>query len=343
MLSPYLEYDSRETIEIFDEIGVGKRLVIIAESEKGPLYEPTPVLSKNFAVKEFGDGPLLERYEEARRLEPAIQVIFLRIENKDFKKALDSIFHYDFDLVYIDEFSVLHDDINIFINFCKEKEETGSLVHGFFDLELDFDQEKLQELLKSLSFQDILDTYEDGKYFSLVLDQLEDCKAGIVYAALVSTLDPGISPVNKRIPYDLKKTYKKHELIKLNDLGVVVFRESFHYDVVCSNSTCAVVNPDSAHKRIENFRIAQQMIQELSEEFRKHIGMPFNIGDGIVNKIKDIIDDKIDNFIDLNRIRGAQYSVLSNQVSGSIFVNMEIVPIFSLNYIRAYAQVRVYR
>ncbi len=345
MLSPNIEYDKRSPINIYREIVVGKRLVLMGTSSSGPLYEPRPIFNEKVAESEYGYGSLLSRYEDVSVFDESIEVFFLRIEEDQVQKGLTSLLNFNFDLLYIDSFNFgsSKEDIYFFIDFCKEKEAMGSLVHGFFDIEEDADISYINELLLYLSFEDISETYEDGKYLSLVYDHIDGHKAGALYAGLVTSLDPGISPVNKEVEVELRKEFEKHELISLHNNGIVAFRKNNKEKIVASNATCAVLTPNSNHKNIANFRIAQSILQELSEEFQDLIGEPYYGGYGVEEKVKDIIDEKIDEYTDRDIIREAQYSVTSDPPNGDIFITIELVPIFSLDYIRSYSQVRIYR
>lgn len=342
MLSPTIEYHSNPPIDIFEPLDVGQRLVVVGESSKGPLYNPTIVYNRNVAESLFGYGPLIDRYQNILQVNEGANVVFVRIEKDNLDDAYRVLESYDFDLIYIDNFQFGESiqRIEDFIEFAQRKEEMGNLIHGFFELPIQADLQKIKNIIKSFTFEDLVDTYEKGKYLSIVSDQIAGHHSGAVYAGHILALEPGVSPVNKPLDVHLQTKWKKEELIYLQQIGVVAFRESFHHGVVCANSTCAVQTPDSAHKNIANFRIAQYLIQELSHALQKRIGYVQNFMQ--MERVYEIVENILMEYEEEGKIRQSDYHIAFSQEEGNIYIDILLVPIFTTEVIRAYSQVRIY-
>ncbi|CDQ41816.1 hypothetical protein [Virgibacillus salexigens] len=342
MLSPTIEYNRLPLIDNYHGIDVGKRLIIAAESYEGPLYEPTLIYNLKLAESIFRSGPLIERYKDAMKVDDSIAVIFVRMRDNDYSTVYRCLQSYSFDLIYLDEFNYKdQSEIDAFIEFATDKELQGDLIHGFLDIDTAEDIQFLREVIQHLTFEDITDIHEMGKYISLVSDQALNHSSAVIYAALIVSIEPGVSPVNKTLNIKLEKVWNKEELILFQNIGVVTFRESIKNGIICSNATCAVSTSGSVHKHISNFRIVQYLIQELSNTFQYFIG---NIqSESQIRKIQEIIEAKIEEYITLGRLKNGEYAIMENGFEGRIYINLDVVPIFSVNRITAHSQIRVMR
>lgn len=343
MLSPTIEYKGNEYAEYYRTLSIGKRLVIVGEAQDGPYYEPTIIYNIRLAETIFKSGPLVDRFRDVVHVDDSIDIVFVRMKDKDFQSVYRCLESYSFDLVYIDDFNFgnSEEEIENFIEFAQDKENLGDLIHGFFNLSIYKDIFEIDKLIESYSFEDMIDTYEKGKYFSVVSDQISQHNSAAIYAAHVASIDPGVSPVNKRLDVALYKEWSKEELLYLHQSGIVAFRNSFQNGVICANSTCAVKTPGSPHRNIANFRIAQYLIQELSNALQDRIGLIQNTMQ--IERVHEIVENKLIDYRDLNRIRDGSYAVIPDDTAGRIYINILIVPIFSTESIRAYSQVRIFR
>lgn len=343
MLSPTVEFQSNSAFEIYRPLTIGRRLVVVGRATGGPMHEPIIIYNEQLAENIFGSGPLVDRYRDVKQVNEEADVVCIRIENREFDHVYRALEAYDFDLIYIDNFRFGSSETEIqqFIDFAQSKEQLGSLIHGFFDLSLYEDKEVISQLIASFTFEDMIDTYERGKYFSVVSNQVAGHQAGAIYAGHILALEPGVSPVNKTIDVKLQQEWSKEELIELQQMGVVAFRNTFKNGVVCANSTCAVQTPESAHKNIANFRIVQYLVQELSNALQDRIGRVQNTMQ--IEKVYEIVEGKLTEYEESDRIRQGDYSIIFNNQEGTILINILLVPIFTVESIRAYSQVRIYR
>src|SRR5690606_24156638 len=202
------------------------------------------------------------------------------------------------------------------------------------------DLSAIEDIVSGFTFEDLIDEHELGKYISLVFDQVEGHKGAAIYASLITTLEPGISPVNKPLDVVLNHEWMKEELKIADRIGIVAFRESFHHGVVCANATCAVQTPESSQKHIGNFRIAQYLIQELSNAFQERIGQVQN--NKQLEMIHSCVEEKLEEYMSLERMRAGEYAIVSNKIEGKIFIHLNVVPIVSTKYIPAHSQVRIF-
>jgi hypothetical protein len=346
MPSPHIEYQQHEHIYPQIHVSNGKRLIVVGEASSGPYYEPIYIHNLSIAQMYFGSGPLIDRYMDVTLFDSDIDVYLMRINQNAFQIAMEHLKTYEFDLIYFDnfQFGKSLEDVLAFIDFAHEKEQQGLLIHGFFDV-MSISQfselEPVFEMIRSFTFDTLFHTEEEGKYISIVMDQFQDRKAGAVYAGMIASLEPGVSPVNKKVDVILKQEFTKEEILKLREKGIVCFRNSIKNGVVCASSTCAVSTPRSVHKHIANFRIAQMIILDVTHALQQFVGRT-----GIhyhVTEIQDLLITIFNEHKNNNKIREYGFSILSAKLEGTLYVDIEIVPIFSIEKITGHAQVRVLR
>lgn len=318
----------------------------MAESSIGTDYVPTLVYNEKMARSIFGEGRLIDRFLDAIAQTDAIEVYLVKIQPHAFQTAWNAIAPFDFDLVYVDDFSFGEsvDDILSFIDLAQSKAEQGRLIHGFFDLEQCNTLQELEpifNLIESFTHENTTDVYEMGKYLSVIMDQFADRKAGVMYAAQLASSQPEISPVNKTFNATLAFEFEKDELRKIKESGIVVFKNSYHNGVVPVTATAAVSTPGSVHKNITNFRIVQYLVNEAYDNINQFIGQT-----GVrfhELEIASIIEDLLYTYINLGRIKDFDYSVQSDKLNGFIYLNMEVVPIFTVEKITTHTQVRIFK
>ena len=345
--SPSIEYLQYPHIYIPKNISIGKRLVILAEAEDGPLYEPLLIYHADMAADFFKGGDLVRLYQDVSVFNGNIPVYLMRIETNEYEIAFSVLEAFSFDLIYFNEmyFNKSKDLIDKFLLLCRTKEEQGCLIHGITTLYGSMSAHDL--LLLSKDIQDLTvdfgnEAEETGKYLSLVTNQMELYDSGAVYAGMLASLNPEVSPINKTIPsVKLTNEYSNDEIKLLRSIGIVCFRNTFKNGVTCTSSSCAVSTSGSVHKHISNFRIAQYLINQISLELRPFIGSsnPTLQAMDINNVIEAICVEQIS----LNRIRDYGYQLRANDFYGYIEVEVEVVPIFSVQSITTHSRVQVFK
>ncbi|MBU5262119.1 hypothetical protein [Bacillus atrophaeus] len=344
--SPSIEYLQHPPVYVERSVSIGKRLVIIAQSDEGPLYEPILVHSEDMALTFFGNGDLIQCYKDASTYKGGLQAYLMRVEADGYETAFSVLEAFAFDLLFISSIQYGKDKkvINTFLEFCKIKEEKGNLVHGITTLS-DKSYDDLSLIFKEiekLTFDNGDDLREDGKYLSIVSDQINAKNAGAVYAGILASVNPEVSPVNKTIPgITLKREYSKEQILKIRSVGLVAFKSTLKKGVTCTSSSCAVSTTGSVHKHISNFRIAQFLINHVSLELQSFIGMP-NPAHQALN-IEDIIDAICSEHVELNRLKDYAYDIEIDALYGTVRVKIEIVPIFSVHSMITHSHVRIYK
>ena len=347
--SPSIEYLQYPPIYVQREVAIGKRLVILAEADDGEFYDPVLVYSKDMAIDFFGGGALVQAYEDTSTFQKGLHVYLMRIEPFGYETAFSVLESFDFDLLFLSEvhFNDNREVIDQFLEFARVKEEKGNLIHGIATLSSSIKGyadlvplfESIQEMAKDVGDE----VYETGKYLSIVVNQMESKDAGAVYAGLLASIEPEVSPINKTIPdVSLAFEFSKEEILKLRSIGIVCFKNTFKKGITCTSSSCAVSTEGSVHKHISNFRIAQYIINQVASELRPFIGMP-NILYQIHN-IEDIIESIcIENMVEASRIRDFDYSVEVDELYGIVDVKIELVPIFSVHSMTTHSRVRIFK
>jgi hypothetical protein len=341
--SPNLSYEQLPHLFMKEYLPIGKRLVIAGTAEKGALYQPVQVSSEEQAKYLFGSGTLLDRYTDAKA-GATPNVYLMRIERNAFQDVYRALAPFSFDLIYIQDLTFnKFDEMLRFVDFAKEKEQQGQLIHGFFEVDGPNGMEAYRALfpyIAQLSIPTEDGIEETGKYISPVADQFKDRKAAAVYAGLVTALDIGLSPINKTIDtIELKREYENDQIVELRKAGMVCFRKSFKKGVVCASATCAVATEGSVHKHISNFRIAQDTIQEVAEEQRAYIG---RVGVSyVISELEEIIEVALLYRVKLGQLRRYDFEVTADPLTGVINTQLELIPIFSVQKMNATSLVRV--
>ncbi|QHW35664.1 hypothetical protein GZH47_32725 (plasmid) [Paenibacillus rhizovicinus] len=342
--SPNISYEQLAHLFMDEGITLGKRLVIAAEAAKGQMYQPTPVTSVDQAKMIFGSGPLIDRCDDATAF-ANFDVYLMRMDRNAFQYLYRCLMPFPFDLIYIDGFTFnkMPDEIQDFIDFAKQKEYHGQLIHGFFDIEGLSGFEAYRSLFVSIAKLSIVTEdgiEETGKYISVVVDQIKDRKAAAVYAGLVTALKIGASPINKALAdVDLKAEFTNDQIIELRSAGMVCFRKSFKKGTICTSATCAVATEGSVHKNISNFRIAQDVIQEIAQIQQEYVG---RVGISFVkSELEDQIEVALMYRMKLGQLRRYDYELTTDELNGIINTAIELVPIFTIQKMNASALVRV--
>jgi len=345
--SPSIEYLQHPNIYVQRQVIIGKRLVILAESDSGELYNPTLIYDKDMAREFFGSGALIQAYEDACTYQEGINIFLMRIEPLGFETAFSVLQALAFDLLLLNDVSFNKDAeiVKKFMAFAKDKEEQGNLVHGIITLSSLGAYDSLIPLfplIKDLTEEIGDDAIELGKYLSVVVNQMEFKNASAVYAGLLASVDPEISPINKTIPdVTLNLEFSKEEILKLREVGIVCFKQTFKKGVTCTSSSCAVSTSGSVHKHISNFRIAQFLINQISIELQPFIGMPSATHQAI--RVEDIVSAICYEQISLQRIRDFDYYVSVDELNGYIIVEIDMVPIFSVHSMTTHSRVRIFK
>lgn len=345
--SPSISYKQHPNITITRQVPIGKRLVIVGESSKGNLYDPTLVFDIDMAIDIFGDGPLIDAYEDATTYQEDLNVFLMRVEKENIHIAFSVLESFHFDLLFMSDVH-FNEDTNLlheFIRFAYTKENLGNLIHGVTTLSPGLSYEDLlalRELTSSLTVDVGTETVEKGKYISLVVNQGLDKDAGAVYAGLLAALDPGTSPVNKTIPdFEIAFDFTKDQILELRSIGVVCFKNTLKKGITCTSSSCAVRTEGSVHKHVSNFRIAQVLINQLASELQHFVGQPQILLKA--GQIEDVINNVCQEFQAMNRIREYDYTLSVSELYGIVEVSIEVVPIFSVHKMTVHSSVRIYR
>lgn len=341
--SPSIDYSRLPHAYFSTSLTMGKRIIILGESTAGAMYDPVAVTSISLAQAIFGEGPLIERFKDLS-VGGNVGAYLMRVERNALQTAFSALIKFPFDLIYIDDvfFNTHPEVIQQFIQFAQDKEYEGQLIHGFFDLKGLDSMEGIRAIYPAIA--DLTQITEDGeeelgKYMSVVLNQVKDHSAAAVYAGLVASLNPEISPVNKTLRVELKQEFSKEDVLELRAAGIVCFKDSLKKGVICTSSSCAVATADSASKHISNLRITQFLIQELADRLQVYVG---RLGmEYILSEAEAIVESILESYVDAQRVRRYDYGLTPDMLRGRIDIEIEIVPVFSVYTMKQTSQVRV--
>jgi len=278
------------------KVAYGKNIAIVGTSTKGLLYNPVYVSTLQEAKRFFGEGDLVDAYEEVS-LGGGKYIYFVRMEDlssDSFTKALEVIQDYPIHIVV--PVGIFFDDegyAKILSAHCANKNPYGECIGVMgvtpFPSIVKFDREEeesvldycqrvdplIEEKVNNLYFNNLANSGfgDSGVYLNVVFAEvLADVGSSIrfvsghtIYAGLLASLNPGVSPVNKSLPgaerlrFKLKEGLRKTEKVsltavpfKLNrrpvsklqvvsqDVTPVVYKEGFDYIVGYEEGTIAL-------------------------------------------------------------------------------------------------------
>lgn len=346
MIKPFqeIQFEQLQRTFVEDTIPNGKRLIIIGTAEKGDYSTPYIIQDMQKLEEDFGDGTLLSTYQEFAKPFGPFTAYVIRTEEGQIEEAIGILRHIEFDYVLFDEsirFETHFSAILDFIDVAYEKESKGELIHAFLSttIQTQAEKEALFNRIESLKEWVGVEQEEYGKYLSIVYEQLKDQYATAYYAALYMELGIAESPVNKRLPgAELSIHLTSAEETWMGDNGVIVLKNSFHHGVIFANSTCAVQTQDSVHKSFPNFKIAQYASSLVKKTLKPFIGKPQQLLDDIF--LMDVLDSIGVHLLDAGYIKDLSYSFSRNKLKGDIYIEFDVVPIFSIYSMKNRTQIR---
>src|SRR5690606_21113248 len=107
--SPSVNYLQHPNVYIERKVHIGKRLVIVAESDDGEFFNPTLVYNTTMAIDLFGGGDLVQAYEDACTYEEGLQVYLMRMQPYSYELVFSVLEAFHFDLIFLNE---VHFDVN---------------------------------------------------------------------------------------------------------------------------------------------------------------------------------------------------------------------------------------
>lgn len=310
------KYDIIEPIYpiVPSNIPIGKSLLIIGPSRKGPLLKPIYVRTNQQANDFFGED-LAFPYYEAKSC-GATHIFVMRIgelynpEEGYQKPSRDDLFIYlqeayeliigfNIDYIYVvgayfddtegisldGEFITFSKDMNIKYSYarqlaelCHKKLTVGEYCHGIIGVKpITTDTNSWYENIINNSLTigtdnsyDLskkyidYDNFDYGRYISVVVSSIRMTKpdgtyyitsgAG-VYAGLLSSLSPKVSPTYKTLPvFDIYETLSDDQIDRLSISGFVVFKKSVRHGIVPYEAV-TFANPNSDFYKFPNIRI----------------------------------------------------------------------------------------
>jgi hypothetical protein len=337
-----IEYIGMDHFYDIDETDRKKIMVITNEKTELAIYNKIYRFDEEEKIKDFF-GEKTKKYVDSIRLMTGIEINIMAIDIDDYDYEISELIHFSFDFMGFTFLSLEKNEaaIRFFLEICLEKKERGELSHivvNAFENETK-DIEIIKEKINKMS-ESFLDGYfEMGDCLSVVLNQIKDYDSAGVYLGLINSIEIGESPINKRIPVILKKEYNKEEIIKNYNYGLVCFKRTLKKGVVCTSATCATQIEDSANKNISNFLIVQEIVKEIKSLLSEYVGETYNsfIKNEIENEIYAILENKKSEEI----IKEFNLDIYPKELIGEVAVEIEIMPIFTVEKIKQYTQVRI--
>lgn len=319
-----------------------KKIILITDEKNLAIKNNIYRFDEDKKIKEyFGEKTL--NYVKGIRIISNVEINIMAIDINNYDYEISELIHFPFDFMGFTFLSLEKNEtaIRMFLEICLEKKERGELSHivvNAFEKEIkdvNIIKEKIEKLSESFS-----DGYfEMGDCLSVVLNQIEDYDSSSVYLGLINSIEIGESPINKRLPVKLKKEYNKEEIINNYNYGLVCFKRTLKKGTVCTSATCATQVEESANKNISNFLIVQEIIKEITKILFNYVGSNYSsfVRNEVENEIYGLLEMKKEEDI----IKEFNLEVVEKEIIGEIFVEIEIIPIFTIEKIKQYTQVRI--
>jgi hypothetical protein len=243
-------------------VSYGKTLALIGLADSGQFYEPTYVGSLNEAKRMFTSGPIIDACEEVMAVTSQI-VYLVRIEDlsvNSFQRALDILLECEIHIVvpigiYFDS---SEDYASLFADFCSTKSQYGECIAVMaaqpFDQDIEVTAQMVDDRVTQLFRMDRArkQFYDTGFYLTIVAlsemlifvgtDRQRYIPGHTIYAALLTNINPGVSPVNKSLNgtvsslrYNLLESALKKEIISIENEKTLLARRPIEGSVVITN------------------------------------------------------------------------------------------------------------
>jgi hypothetical protein len=152
----------------------------------------------------------------------------------------------------------------------------------------------------------------------------------INYASLVSKLSPGTSTTNKSLENtELPYEYEDEELIELDDMKYVVFKESIRKGLVPVNGTTFASQESGLHY-LTSVRILQGVLNDIKRFTDPMIGEPIRNTNNF-----ETIDEEVEKILsENNNIKNYDYDLIVNDSEGYMKIKLEIELHYEINKIK---------
>lgn len=334
----------------------GRNLVVIGTSEKGNSYELEEFVgSYEQAESLFGEGPLLQAYEELV-LAGAKYIHLLKIEDntpESLKTGLDAISGYPMNMVvpagiYFDDEAEENTKsyVSDLAEFCDKHHDCIGImgVAPLSELQREDNESTpswknrisaavLSKAESMVSLADaVAESLGDAGMFINVVFSAVSCFNGTrvisghtLYAGLLSNVYPGLSPVNKTLPgaeeilFDVADIYTEDNSLRnvLTDSGFVTFSKFVKAGIAPASATTMATK--KGLKNVHNVRVIQDIswyIRMIGEEL---------IGEPLYRK-PQVLDSQIREYLAAYTSVGIlrSYDMFINVSTSDIEVNIDL-------------------
>lgn len=334
---PFGVYTGQTTAKVnASRAPIGRRLLIVAESTNGAIYEPFLYDSKERALLEFKAGPMKNIIESGFL---PFGVELMRVYPYQFEETMHAIRQAEVDWVYIDNFDVDSETLDLLSDFTEEINESGRIMQIILGTPVPKNEIQFRQLMgyiEGLSIPTEDGVLELGRQISIVLEQFSN--AGVAYAIEGVGTNVGETIGGRIIDHPLEQPVSSDWLTLYAQTGISGFRVEQGQTVIAH--AVNAIQTDSPYKQLFVTRALQWFISEWVARVETSIGESMNQA---LYLAKQETEDIVFEYLRDEVFRDISYTITFEEVQGEILCEFSFLPVFGIAYIEATGVAKVAR
>ena len=160
--------------------------------------------------------------------------------------------------------------------------------------------------------------------------------SAVVFAAMMTTMRPGSSPLNKQVPgvLGLRYTYSNAQRDRLTAARYVTYKTKANGTIVAVEDSMTCAQPGSDYARTSTVRVVKAAVDAVKDACEPFLGEPNNVPNR--NAMSAAIDKRLSRMKEAGDLTDYRFNIiasLADQVLGRAKIELTIVPPFELRQI----------
>jgi len=160
--------------------------------------------------------------------------------------------------------------------------------------------------------------------------------SAVIFAAMVSNMSPGSSPLNKEVPgiRGLRFTYSNSQRDKLTAARYITYKTKANGTIVAVEDAMTCAQPGSDYCRTSTVRAVKAAVDAVKDACDPFLGEPNNTPNR--NAMSAAIDKRLSRMKELGTLSDYRFNIiasLADQILGKARIELTIVPPFELRQI----------
>lgn len=315
---------------------IGRRLLVVAEATEGVLYEPFRYDSKERAMAEFKGGPMGALIESGAL---PYGTELMRVNPYEMEEMLFAVKQIEPDWVYFDLLEVDNDVLDALSDFSEEVNASGKWTQLVLPAVLPKNEVQFKELMgyvEGLSIPTEDGVLELGRQISIVVEQFP--QAALIFSVKGVQASPGEEITGMVIDRPLEKPISNDWLELYAKAGIVGFRIESGETVI--GKAVNAVQTASPYRQLFITRAVQWFVNEWVARIDVMIGE--NMTQALYATQQET-EQLINEYLSAEIFNDVSHKITYENLTGEITCELEILPVFGLDYIQASAVAKVTR